>query len=74
METELAEAAKEFVDAPKRLHAKILQAAAKGDSANRITLAIGQVYSPDYVRALIREARKRGEIPPRGQKAATADS
>ena len=70
METELAEAAKEYVDAPKRLQAAILKAAAQGDNANQITKAIGQVYSPDYVRSLIRDARKKGKIPPR---VATAD-
>jgi hypothetical protein len=65
METKLAEAAQAYVDAPKRLQAVILEAAAQGDSANRITRAIGQVYSPDYVRRLIREAREAGKIPPR---------
>ena len=66
METELAEAAQAYRDAPAHLQAVILKAAANGANANRITLAIGQVYSPDYVRALIREARKAGKIPPRG--------
>lgn len=65
METELAEAAQEYIEAPRRLQAAILKAAAQGDNANRITKAIGQVYSPDYVRSLIREARKQGKIPQR---------
>lgn len=65
METKLAEAAQAYVDAPKKLQAAILEAAAAGDNANRITRAIGQVYSPDYVRRLIREAREAGKIPPR---------
>lgn len=64
METELAQAAAEFDAAPKRLQAAILKAAAKGNNANKITRAIRQVYSPDYVRRLIRDARKDGKIPP----------
>jgi diadenosine tetraphosphate (Ap4A) HIT family hydrolase len=64
METELAQAAAEFDAAPKRLQAAILKAAAKGNNANKITKAIRQVYSPDYVRRLIRDARKAGQIPP----------
>lgn len=65
METELAQAADEFEAAPKRLQAVILKAAARGENANKITRAIRQVYSPDYVRRLIRDARKEGRIPPR---------
>ena len=65
METELAQAAKEFTAGPKKLQAAILKAAARGENANQITKAIKQVYSPDYVRALIRQARKDGKIPPR---------
>lgn len=65
METELAKAAKEFEEAPKRLQAAILKAAAQGENANKITKAIRQAYSPDYVRRLIREARDQGRIPPR---------
>jgi len=65
METELAQAAQEFEAAPKRLQAVILKAAANGENANQITRAIRQVYSPDYVRRLIRDARKDGKIPPR---------
>lgn len=65
MEAELAQAAEEFTAGPKNLQAAILKAAAKGSNANQITRAIGQVYSPDYVRSLIRQARKDGKIPPR---------
>lgn len=65
METELAQAADEYIAAPKRLQAVILKAAAEGENANKITKAIRQVYSPDYVRRLIREAREAGKIPPR---------
>jgi hypothetical protein len=65
MATELADAAQAFEDAPKRLQAAILKAASQGDNANKITKAIRQVYSPDYVRRLIRDARKEGKIPPR---------
>lgn len=65
MEIELAQAADEYVQAPKRLQAVILKAAAQGENANQITKAIRQVYSPDYVRRLIREAREKGKIPPR---------
>jgi hypothetical protein len=65
MKTKLAEAAKEFTEAPSRFQSVILEAAAAGDNANDITLAIGHAYSPDYVRYLIREARKAGKIPPR---------
>lgn len=64
METELAEAAKEFIDAPKKFQAVILKAAAKGENANKITMAIGHAYSPDYVRRIIREARAAGKMPP----------
>lgn len=64
MEVELAEAAKEFIDAPKKFQAVILKAAAKGENANQITRAIGHAYSPDYVRRLIREARAAGKMPP----------
>lgn len=66
MEQELAVAADEFEAAPKRLRQVILKAAAQGVSANKITRAIRQVYSPDYVRRIIREARASGELPPRG--------
>lgn len=65
METELAEAAKEFLDAPRKFQTVILKAAAQGENANRITRAIGHAYSPDYVRRIIREAREAGKIPPR---------
>jgi hypothetical protein len=71
METKLAEAAKEFLDAPRKFQAVILEAAAAGDNANRITQAINHAYSPDYVRRLIREAKKAGKMPPRK---AAADS
>ena len=65
MAIELAQAADEYIAAPKRLQAVILKAATKGENANQITKAIRQVYSPDYVRRLIRDARKEGRIPPR---------
>jgi hypothetical protein len=65
METELREAAREFLDAPRRFQAVILKAAAEGENANQITKAIGHAYSPDYVRRIIREAREQGKIPPR---------
>ena len=64
METELAQAAKEFTEAPRKFQAVILKAAAKGENANQITRAIGHAYSPDYVRRLIREARAAGRMPP----------
>lgn len=67
METTLAEAAKAFIEAPKRFQAVILEAAASGENANRIAKAIGHAYSPDYVRRLIREAREAGKIPPRSE-------
>jgi hypothetical protein len=67
LEAELSELAAEFEAAPKRLQAGILKAAAAGENANQITRAIRQAYSPDYVRRLIREAREKGKIPPRGQ-------
>jgi hypothetical protein len=69
METKLAEAAKAFIEAPKRFQAVILQAAADGGNANQIAKAIGHAYSPDYVRRLIREAREAGKIPPRSRSA-----
>jgi hypothetical protein len=65
METELREAAEVLKAAPDNLKAVILKAAARGENANKITEAIGFVYSPDYVRRLIREGRKKGKIPPR---------
>lgn len=65
METELREAAEALKSAPDNLKAVILKAATKGENANKITEAIGFVYSPDYVRRLIRDARKKGKIPPR---------
>jgi hypothetical protein len=64
MEAELAEAAREFLDAPRKFQAVILKAAGKGENANKITKAIGHAYSPDYVRRIIREARDAGRIPP----------
>lgn len=65
METELREAAEALKSAPDNLKAVILKAATRGQNANKITEAIGFVYSPDYVRRLIRDARKKGKIPPR---------
>jgi len=65
METELAEAAREFLDAPAKFQAVILKAARAGENANQITRAIGHAYSPDYVRRIIREAREAGKLPAR---------
>lgn len=66
MKSELAAAAKAYREAPAVLQAAILKAAASGSNANQITREIGQAYSPDYVRDLIRKARADGRIPPRG--------
>jgi hypothetical protein len=63
METELKAAAKALKAAPDNLKAVILKAAAAGENANKITEAIEFVYSPDYVRRIIRDARKAGKIP-----------
>jgi hypothetical protein len=65
METELRDAARALKTAPDNLKAVILKAAAKGENANKITEAIEFVYSPDYVRRIIREGRGKGKIPPR---------
>jgi hypothetical protein len=65
METELKAAAKALREAPDNLKAVILKAAAAGENANKITEAIEFVYSPDYVRRIIREGREQGRIPPR---------
>lgn len=54
---DLQQAAAALRDAPANLKAAILRAAARGENANRITEAIGFVYSPDYVRRIIREGR-----------------
>lgn len=62
---DLQEAAQALRDAPDNLKAAIIRAAAKGDNANKITEAIGFVYSPDYVRRIIREAREKGLLPSR---------
>lgn len=65
METELKAAAHALKQAPDNLKAVILKAAAKGENANKITEAIEFVYSPDYVRRIIREGREKGKIPPK---------
>ena len=62
METELAQAAREFLDAPRKFQEVIFKAAQAGANANQITKAIGHAYSPDYVRRLIREAKEAGKI------------
>lgn len=64
MRAELEAAAEVLKTAPDNLKAVILKAASAGENANKITEAIGFVYSPDYVRRLVRDARKRGQIPP----------
>lgn len=65
METKLAKAADVYLNAPGDLQAAILEAAAEGEKAPAIFLAIKQAYSLDYVRQLIGEARKAGKLPPR---------
>ena len=66
LRAELKEVADELRGAPAKVKAVILKAAARGENANKITEAIGFVYSPDYVRRMIREAREAGVIPPKG--------
>jgi len=58
MKTELEDAATAYEEAPKRLRAAILKAAAEGERPADITRAIRHVYTADYVARLIREARK----------------
>lgn len=60
MKTELEDAATAYEEAPKRLRAAILKAAAGGERPADITRAIRHVYTSDYVARLIREARKAG--------------
>jgi len=66
VKADLQQAAEALRTAPANLKAAIIRAAAKGENANKITEAIQFVYSPDYVRGIIRQARKNGELPPRG--------
>lgn len=63
---DLKEAARALRDAPGNLKAAIIRAAARGENANKITEAIEFVYSPDYVRGIIRKARNDGELPAKG--------
>ena len=63
---DLEQAAAALKAAPDNLKAAIIRAAARGENANRITEAIEFVYSPDYVRRIIREAREKGQLPARG--------
>jgi len=60
---DLKEAAAALKAAPKNLKAAIVRAADRGENANKITEAIGFVYSPDYVRRIIRDARADGRLP-----------
>lgn len=60
---DLKEAAAALKAAPNNLKAAIVRAAGRGENANKITEAIGFVYSPDYVRRIIREARAKGDLP-----------
>jgi hypothetical protein len=68
MQTELAEAADTYLAAPGALQDAIVRAAAAGEKAPAIFLAIKQAYSIDYVRQIIGEARKAGRLPPREAK------
>ena len=66
MTQKLQEAADAYVaaeQAPERLRAAILEAAAHGERPAAITRAIRHVYTYDYVARLIRDARKNGELP-----------
>jgi hypothetical protein len=65
MQTKLAKAADVYLAAPGALQDEIVQAAAEGEKAPAIFLAIRQAYSLDYVRQIISEARRAGKIPPR---------
>lgn len=58
MKTELEEAATAYEQAPKRLKAAILSAAAAGERPADITRTIRHVYTADYVARLVREAKK----------------
>lgn len=59
-ETELKEAARAYVEAPKRLKAAILRAAfERGETPASIVRAIGHVYTYDYVARLIRQEKQR---------------
>ncbi len=60
---DLKEAAAALKAAPNNLKAAIIRAAGRGENANKITEAIEFVYSPDYVRRIIREARAKGDLP-----------
>lgn len=60
---DLQEAAATLRAAPNNLKAAIIRAARRGENANKITEAIEFVYSPDYVRRIIRDARANGELP-----------
>jgi predicted GIY-YIG superfamily endonuclease len=66
LRAELVAAADALRAAPVLMREVIFKAATRGWNANQITEAIGMVYSPDYVRAMIREAREAGVIPPKG--------
>lgn len=63
MKTELEEAATAYEEAPKRLKAAILSAAAAGERPSDITRAIRHVYTADYVARLVREAKKAAPAP-----------
>jgi hypothetical protein len=52
---ELAAAADAYVQAPEKLKAAILAAAAKGEKPAAIARAIGYAYTYDYVAKLIRD-------------------
>ena len=66
VETKLRQAAKTFRDAPANLQEAIFEAAADPDTdAVQIAQAIDYAYGVDYVRKLIRDARKGGKIPQR---------
>lgn len=60
---DLQQAARALRAAPDNLKDAIIRAASRGENANRITEAIEFVYSPDYVRGIIRQARKKGLLP-----------
>ena len=67
METKLRQAAQAFIDAPKQLQAAIIEAAAADVDAVQIAQAVSGAYGVDYVRKLIRDARRDGKLKPRAE-------
>jgi hypothetical protein len=54
---ELADAADTYIQAPEKLKAAIIAAAARGEKPAAIARAIGYAYTYDYVAKLVREWR-----------------